>query len=196
VLVGDGPADLTTSRVYNGVPNPVERLLPTGVGALVRRVAECLGRLHVIGAPGGRCLERGATTVWEEWDGVDEHGRASESLNHYSKGAVIGFLHECVAGLRQDPASAAWRRFIVEPVIGGDLTHARLERLSPRGRIGIEWKIEGTTLHMRVSVPPTSTATIILPDGSAYRSGPGDHCYQSSWPGPEQPSAPFRAKPW
>jgi len=42
-------------------------------------------------------VDRGATTMWEEWDGVDEHGVPHGSLNHYSKGAVATFLHRYVA---------------------------------------------------------------------------------------------------
>jgi alpha-L-rhamnosidase len=34
-------------------------------------------------------IDRGATTVWEAWNGLDEKGKAFLSLNHYSKGAVI-----------------------------------------------------------------------------------------------------------
>ena len=35
--------------------------------------------------------------MWERWNGVDEHGIAHESLNHYSKGSVASFLHRHVA---------------------------------------------------------------------------------------------------
>ena len=33
-------------------------------------------------------IDRGATTVWERWEGIDDDGVPHESLNHYSKGAV------------------------------------------------------------------------------------------------------------
>ena len=58
-------------------------------------------------------IDRGATTMWERWEGIDEDGVPHESLNHYSKGAVISFLHRYVAGLtRLEPT---WRRFRVQP---------------------------------------------------------------------------------
>ncbi|MGR7000555.1 alpha-L-rhamnosidase-related protein [Yinghuangia aomiensis] len=50
-------------------------------------------------------IDRGATTIWEEWHGIDAEGKAHASLNHYSKGAVISFLHTHVAGIRP-PAEA------------------------------------------------------------------------------------------
>ena len=46
-------------------------------------------------------IDRGATTMWERWEGVDEDGVPHESLNHYSKGAVVSFLHRYVAGLQR-----------------------------------------------------------------------------------------------
>src|SRR4051812_13197641 len=46
-------------------------------------------------------LDRGATTMWEDWEGIDENGDAHDSLNHYSKGAVVNFLHTHTLGLRQ-----------------------------------------------------------------------------------------------
>ena len=45
-------------------------------------------------------IDRGATTVWERWDGIRPDGTPFESLNHYSKGAVVSFLHRYVAGIR------------------------------------------------------------------------------------------------
>ena len=42
---------------------------------------------------------RGATTIWETWDGIDEAGNPHGSLNHYSYGAVSGWLAQTVAGI-------------------------------------------------------------------------------------------------
>jgi hypothetical protein len=53
------------------------------------------------------------------------------SLNHYSKGAVIGFLHRYTAGLRPGDAPG-YRDFRVEPVPG-----ARPVRAAP-GRHAFE----------------------------------------------------------
>ena len=58
-------------------------------------------------------IDRGATTMWERWNGVDAEGVPHESLNHYSKGAVISFLHRYVAGL--EPTSPGYRSFRVRP---------------------------------------------------------------------------------
>ena len=69
-------------------------------------------------------VERGATTVWEEWEGIADDGSAHASLNHYSKGAVISFLHSRVAGIQLLDESPAYRRFRVAPAPGGGITWA------------------------------------------------------------------------
>ena len=42
---------------------------------------------------------KGATTVWETWTGIDENGKPHESLNHYSYGAICGWLFGGVCGI-------------------------------------------------------------------------------------------------
>ena len=76
-------------------------------------------------------IDRGATTVWERWEGIDEDGVPHESLNHYSKGAVISFLHRYVAGLQR--VEPTWRRFRVQPRPGGGITRASAEHETPHG---------------------------------------------------------------
>lgn len=39
-------------------------------------------------------VRQGATTIWESWNGIDENGVPHDSLNHYSKGAVVKWIVE------------------------------------------------------------------------------------------------------
>ena len=118
-------------------------------------------------------IDHGATTIWEDWDGIDEHGVAHESLNHYSKGAVIRFLHTHTLGLRQAPGSVAWESVVIEPVPGPSLTWARGLHESPRGTIRVEWRIEGDEIQISGDIPAATTARIVFPDGTAVTRGPG-----------------------
>ena len=118
-------------------------------------------------------LDRGATTMWEDWEGIDENGDAHDSLNHYSKGAVVNFLHTHTLGLRQAEGSVAWERFVVAPVRHTSVDWARGTFDSPRGTIAVEWRTEGDELHITIDVPPASTATVIFPDGEELTAGPG-----------------------
>jgi alpha-L-rhamnosidase len=118
-------------------------------------------------------IDRGPTTIWERWDGVTADGVASESLNHYSKGAVISYLHRYVAGL--SPIDPAYRTFRVRPRPGGGLTWAHAAHESPYGRIEVHWSLADGRFDLSVSVPPGTTATAVLPDGEVHALDPGEH---------------------
>ena len=126
-------------------------------------------------------LERGATTMWERWNGVDADGNAHESLNHYSKGAVASFLHRYVGGLR--PLSPGYRTFEVRPRPGGGLTWARTRHDSPYGLIDVSWSLDGTGFTLDVEVPGGATARVVLPDGSETDAAPGRHRFSCGAPG-------------
>jgi alpha-L-rhamnosidase len=123
-------------------------------------------------------VERGATTVWESWEGIDEEGRPRESLNHYSKGAVISFLHNYVAGITLLDGHPAYRRFRVAPRPGGGLTWAEAVHDSPYGRIESAWRADGSAFDLTVTAPPGTVAEVVLPDGSVRDQGPGTVSYQ------------------
>ena len=117
-------------------------------------------------------VDRGATTVWEEWEGVDEHGVPHGSLNHYSKGTVATFLHRYVAGLRQ--TEPGYRGFEVRPQPGGGITSASTRHISPFGLIEVAWRL-GRSLELDLLVPGGTTATVALPGAEPYHVGPGRH---------------------
>ena len=122
-------------------------------------------------------IDRGATTVWERWNGVSAEGVPHESLNHYSKGAVISFLHRYVAGIELLDDGPAYRRFRIQPRPGGGLTSAEAAHESPYGRIESSWRLEDDVFTLRVVIPPGTEAQVVLPDGRTETAGPGEHSY-------------------
>jgi alpha-L-rhamnosidase len=123
-------------------------------------------------------VDRGATTMWEEWEGVDGRGAPHASLNHYSKGAVASFLHRYVAGLR--PAEPGYRTFEVHPRPGGGIASATARHISPFGPIEVSWWLEGRSMELDVLVPPGTTATVILPGEAPLHATPGRHRWTSA----------------
>jgi alpha-L-rhamnosidase len=123
-------------------------------------------------------VARGATTVWEDWDGIRSDGVAKASLNHYSKGAVISFLHTYVAGIQLLDGSPGYRHFRIAPQPGGRLTWAEAVHDSPYGRIESSWRIGGNAIRLTVTVPPGTTAEIVLPDGTQHLQLPGTTVYE------------------
>jgi alpha-L-rhamnosidase len=127
---------------------------------------------------------RGATTVWEDWDGIGEDGTPKASLNHYSKGAVIAFLHQYVAGVQLLDDHPGYERFRIAPRPGGGLTWAEAVHDSPYGRIEASWRIEANSFSLTVVVPPGTTAEVVLPDGTREEQTPGVTSYECSLSAP------------
>jgi alpha-L-rhamnosidase len=125
-------------------------------------------------------VDRGATTMWEDWNGVGPDGNAKGSLNHYSKGAVASFLHRYTAGLRQAPGSAGWERIIIEPRPGAGLTSASTSHRGPQGPIEVRWIIDDGVLTLTATVPSGTTADVRLPGEAAAVVGPGTHIFSAA----------------
>lgn len=128
-------------------------------------------------------LERGATTVWEAWDGVDADGVAHDSLNHYSKGAVISFLHEYAAGLR--PLEPGYARIGIRPFPHRDLGSAAASLQTRSGRVASAWTWSEQRFSLRVTVPEGATAEVVLPDGAVHDVGAGEYRFDIDFAGEE-----------
>ncbi|CAH0299737.1 hypothetical protein SRABI26_04497 [Arthrobacter sp. Bi26] len=120
-------------------------------------------------------VDRGATTMWEAWDGIGADGTARQSLNHYSKGAVVSFLHRYMAGLRQAPGSAAYERIIIEPRPGAGITSAATSHRGPQGLIAVSWAIGDGGITLVATVPSGTTAEVRLAGQPNTAVGPGTH---------------------
>ncbi len=106
-------------------------------------------------------VKKGATTIWESWDGIDEEGNPHNSLNHYSYGAIGNWLYQVVAGIA--PGAPGYRHTIFQPQPGGGLTFASATYQSLYGEIATSWQIDGERFQLTVTVPTNTTATVVIP---------------------------------
>ena len=115
-------------------------------------------------------VTRGATTIWERWDGLRPDGTFEESsmnsFNHYAYGAIGDWMYRVVAGLDMDPVQPAYRHALIHPQPGGGLTTARATLATPYGELASAWTISGGRLELAVTVPPNTTALVRLPRAS------------------------------
>jgi alpha-L-rhamnosidase len=115
----------------------------------------------------GYMIEKGATTLWELWNG-DTADPAMNSQNHVMlAGDLIIWFHEYLAGIQSDPTAPGFRHIIMRPHFVGDLQWARAQHHSPYGPINSEWRRQGTKVIWDVTVPPNSAATLHFPSKEA-----------------------------
>ena len=119
-------------------------------------------------------LDRGATTIWEEWGGIARRrhpvGLAQplqQGRGHLVPAPLRRGCADRRTGLPALPCRTTARRW-----------HHRARSThhdSPHGRIEVSWSLTADGGELAVTVPPGTTAELVLPDGSAETLPPGDH---------------------
>lgn len=111
-------------------------------------------------------VSRGATTVWEHWDGIRNDGSfqspAMNSFNHYVLGAVGEWMYSVMAGIA--PSAPGYKHILIQPRPGGALTSVKARHVTPYGEVSVSWKIDQGRFHLSVTIPTNTTATVILPE--------------------------------
>ena len=119
-------------------------------------------------------VNRGATTVWETWEGYTKSGKAKMSHNHFALGSVARFLTERIAGIT--PLDPGYRTIGIRPLVGGGLTAARAVLQTPYGPLDSSWRMLGDGVEYVVSIPPGSTGRFCAhSDNESVTLTPGIH---------------------
>ena len=109
-------------------------------------------------------INQGATTMWERWDGyTHDKGFAKNALsfNHYAYGAIGQWLYERTGGIA--PLEPGYKKILFAPLPNAILTEAQADYNSRYGKITSAWKLKGDDFIYNITVPPNTTAKIIIP---------------------------------
>ena len=121
----------------------------------------------------GCMVARGATTIWERWNG-DTGDLAMNSFNHYALGAVTGFLYRRVAGIAS--ASPGFGRLLCRPLMDARLGSGRARHDTLRGTVRSAWgEGEDGRCWFTLDLPPGMLATVQLPGQPARELMAGQH---------------------
>lgn len=119
-------------------------------------------------------VEKGATTIWENWDAINEKGHVKGSLNHFVFGSIGAWLYQVVAGIELDPKNPGYKHFFIQPLPGGELTYAKAIYQSSCGEIISAWKIENGEMFLHVKIPANTSATVKLPQAQIHEVFEGE----------------------
>ena len=119
-------------------------------------------------------VDKGATTVWEHWDGILENGdfwsSDMNSFNHYAYGSVIDWVYERAAGIR--PAAPGFARVMVAPEPADALDWLEASIDTPYGRVSSRWAHVDGRIRYDITLPVQGEAVI---DGAARTLAPGSY---------------------
>ncbi len=110
-------------------------------------------------------VTRGATTIWERWDGIKPDSTFQDegmnSFNHYAYGAIGEWLYKTVAGI--ETAEPGYKQISIRPTPGGGFNYARSILETIHGKIESAWEYNGDEFKVTVEIPVNTQATVILP---------------------------------
>ncbi|TAG13035.1 MAG: alpha-rhamnosidase [Sphingobacteriia bacterium] len=111
----------------------------------------------------GYQITKGATTIWELWNG-DKARPDMNSGNHVMLlGDVIIWMYENVAGIRADDDAPGFKKIIMKPDLSDKLSYVKASHNSLYGNIVSEWKLVNKNFSWNIEVPVNTTALVYMP---------------------------------
>ena len=109
----------------------------------------------------GYMVAKGATTIWERWNG-DTGDVAMNSFNHYALGGVAGFLFRRIAGIA--PAAPGFKEIAIRPVLDPRVRRGGGAFRSVLGTISTDWiQHDDGGVRLAALIPPNARARVHLP---------------------------------
>ena len=137
----------------------------------------------------GYMVEKGATTIWELWNG-DTANPAMNSANHVMLlGDLLTWCYEDLAGIRPithktyETHNTYKATYILSPdfsIEGCDWLRCSYE--TPYGKLESKWKKTRESLEWDITVPCNTIVEAQLPDGSVKILGSGHHTLKNTIP--------------
>lgn len=123
-------------------------------------------------------ISKGATTVWEHWDGIKPDGTMwstdMNSFNHYAYGAVTDWMYGAEAGINSDPDRPGFEHIIFRPVTDRRLDFVKASIDTRRGTVASEWRRENGRIKYIFTVPEGCCASAVI-GGEKHEVGVGTH---------------------
>ena len=123
-------------------------------------------------------VKMGATTIWERWDGIKPDSSfqnpGMNSFNHYAYGAIGDWMYKNIVGIDLAEEDPGYKKIILKPTPGGNITSAQGKYESLYGTIKSAWEIKDGKIRIDISIPVNTKAELILPQAQLseiYESG-------------------------
>lgn len=126
-------------------------------------------------------VNKGATTMWEHWDGIKEDGtfwsKDMNSFNHYAYGAVYSWMFNVAGGISPKADGAGYSKVKIEPHTDIRLGFLKTYIDTKFGRISSYWYHKDDKVCFEFSIPQGVEAEIILPNGVSHSVTGGMYLY-------------------
>jgi alpha-L-rhamnosidase len=110
----------------------------------------------------GYTVEKGATTIWELWNG-DTEGPDMNSRNHFALGACGEWYYGYLAGIKPSSDSPGFKKIILSPMPAKDLDWVKADMKTAYGIVSSYWERRENIIEFNFIVPANTSAEFHLP---------------------------------
>ena len=125
-------------------------------------------------------VTKGATTIWEHWDGIMEDGSFwsadMNSYNHYAYGSVADWIYTVAAGINTVESAPGYEKILIEPYPDTRLNWLKASVETRHGLVSSEWKKEADFWRYEITTPVDTT---IIIDGVNLQVTAGTYYFYS-----------------
>ncbi len=100
---------------------------------------------------------KGATTVWENWNGESSH-------NHPMFGAPARYLFTGILGIRQAENSVAYNDLLIAPQVPENLSFASGSLVLPCGKVSVGFNKTESGIQFEITLPENKMADFVFGD--------------------------------
>lgn len=126
-------------------------------------------------------VTKGATTIWEHWDGIMVNGdfwsKDMNSYNHYAYGAVADWIYGVAAGIKPIEEFPGYEKVSISPVPDSRLDWLKASLDTKYGLIRSEWKKDGTIWRYEIETPVDAFIAI---NGHSHDVSKGKYIFYSN----------------
>lgn len=109
----------------------------------------------------GYMVDKGATTIWELWNGDTAHPKMNSQNHVMMLGDLLIWYYENLAGIKS--ADDAFGTIVMRPSFIAELKFVEATHQSLRGEIGSSWTKDKGQLQWKIRIPANSKARVYLP---------------------------------
>ena len=123
-------------------------------------------------------VTKGATTIWEHWDGIHEDGSFwsadMNSFNHYAYGAVADWIFEQAAGIRHAEDKPGFAELIYAPHPDARLGWLQAKLNTRHGTVSALWVYQEDGIRYELETP---VRTLVCLNGEEKWVNPGKYTF-------------------
>ncbi len=121
-------------------------------------------------------ITKGATTMWEHWDGIKPNGElwpvSMNSYNHYAYGSVADWMYEVSAGINPVEDAPGFEKVLFSPIATDKIDSFYGEIDTKYGKIHSGWYHKDGKVVYEITTPVPATAII---EGKTHTLAPGNY---------------------